>query len=89
MTNKELPEELESFIKNSKWIFAKTMPEIPHYYIVRDSLSDDDKKLFDEFDKYIEINGYSKKFYSKEYTYLDIDEYKYWVIDNILNRARI
>ena len=89
MTNKELPEELKSFIKNSKWIFAKTMPEIPHYYIVRDSLSDDDKKLFDEFDKYIEINGYSKKFYSKEYTYLDIDEYKYWVIDNILNRARI
>ena len=37
------------------------MPGIPHYYIVKDDLSNDDKKLFDEFDEYIKMNGYSKK----------------------------
>jgi hypothetical protein len=65
------------------------MPGIPHYYIVKDDLSNDDKKLFDEFDEYIKMNGYSKKFYSKKYIYLNIDDYKYWVIDNILNREKI
>jgi hypothetical protein len=65
------------------------MPGIPHYYIVKDDLSNKGKKLFDKFDEYIKINGYSKKFYSKKYTYLDIGDYKYWVIDNILNRAKI
>jgi len=49
----------------------------------------DDKKLFDEFDEYIKMNGYSKKFYSKKHIYLDVDDYKYWVIDNILNKAKI
>ena len=65
------------------------MPGIPHYYIVKDDLSNDDKKLFDEFDEYIKTNGYSRKFYSKKYIYLNIDDYKYWVIDNILNKAKI
>ena len=78
-----------NLIEQNKWIFAKTMPGIPHYYIVKDDLSNDDKKLFDEFDEYIKMNGYSKKFYSKKYIYLNIDDYKYWVIDNILNREKI
>ena len=76
-------------IKQNKWVFAKTMPEIPHYYIVRGDLAYDEKKIFDEFSRYIKENGYTKNFYSKEYTYLDIGGYKYWVIDDILNRARI
>jgi hypothetical protein len=76
-------------IENNKWIFAETMPKIPHYYIVKDDLSNGDKKLFDEFDKYIKINGYSGKFYSKIYIYLNINDYKYWAIDNILNREKI
>src|SRR3989344_4547350 len=37
---------LEWFVNRCEWTFAKTMPEIPHYYIVRDNLSDIDKKLF-------------------------------------------
>ena len=65
------------------------MPEIPHYYIARDYLSDDDKKLFDEFGTFIKKNGYTMDFCSKQYTYLNIGNYKYWVIDNILNRAAL
>jgi len=82
----------EKFLKlreNNKWIFAKTMKDIPHEYIIQDGLSKDDKQLFAEFKIYIDKNGYTKKFYSKEYKYIDIYGYKYWVIENILNRTKI
>ena len=32
---------------------------------------------------------YMQKFYTKEYWYIDVGEYKYWVIEDILNRALI
>ena len=78
---------IEDFINKQTWTFAKTMPEIPHYYIIRDTLPDDDRKRFDTFAEYIKENGYPDTFDSKEYTYLKLSNYKYWVIDNILNRA--
>ena len=76
-------------IKNYEWTFAKTMPEIPHYYIVRGNLSKEDQKTFDEFKLFIEKNGYIKKFYEKEYQYTDINGYKYWFIEDILNREKL
>ena len=77
------------FIQDSKWVFTKTMPEIPHHYIVRDDLSVPNQKLFDEFKEFIDKKGYSKKFYEKEYKYIDMEGYKYWIIENILNREEI
>jgi hypothetical protein len=82
-----IPTNVEKFINRNKWIFAKTMSDIPHYYIVRDNLSENDKKLFDEFDVFIKKNGYIAEFYSKQYIYFNTGNYKYWVIENILNRA--
>lgn len=84
---KEYIQYIENFIKQCTWTFAKTMPEIPHYYVVRDILSNDDKKTFDAFGEYIKRNGYSDSFASKRYDYLNAGVYKYWIIDNILNRA--
>lgn len=83
------PIHILDFIDRHQWTFAKTMPEIPHWYIVRDHLSDDDRKLFDEFEAFIRKNGYTKLFYSKPFTYFEIGEYKYWLDENILNRDRI
>ncbi len=79
---------LDLILKN-KWIFAKTMPKIPHYYLVRDNLSEKDKKLFDELKVNLNKNGYIKEFQSKEYRYFDIYNYEYWIIENILNREEI
>ncbi len=81
--------DVKKFINRNKWVFAKTMPEIPHCYIVRDSLSENDKKLFDEFDMFIRKNGYTTKYYSKQYTYFNVGNYRYWMIENILNRAEL
>jgi len=38
------------------------MAEIPHYYIVRDNLSENNKKLFDEFDMFIKRMAILKSF---------------------------
>jgi len=84
-----LPKEIEEFLNRGVFIFAKTMPEIPHFYVVKDNLNDNDKKLFDEFAIYITKYGYTKMFYGKEYNYLEEDKYKYWIIENILNREVI
>lgn len=80
---------IENFIDELSWIFAKTMTQIPHYYIIRDNLSTKKRKIFDEFNKYIKMKGYESLFDSKLYNYLNIGNYKYWIIDNILNKAKI
>lgn len=78
----------EEFIDSVKWQFAKTMPEIPHEYIVIDKHPDKSDEI-NTFIAEIEKNGYKKSFYGKEYKYLEINGYKYWVIENIINRAKI
>ena len=79
----------DDFLNKQNWIFAKTMVQIPHYYIVRDNLSPEDKVIFDNLKKEIEEKGYFEEFQGKNYQYLNIGSYKYWVIDNILNRTKI
>lgn len=81
--------KFKNFLSGEKWTFAKTMPEIPHHYIVKEKLSKEDQKLYDEFYYYVKKNGYSEEFYGKEYRYYDLDGYKYWFIENILNREKI
>lgn len=79
----------EKFVHLFHWTFAKTMPEIPHFYIVRDKLSDEDKNTFDDFVAYISTNGYSRMFGAKNYKYINIENFKYWVDENILNREEL
>jgi len=78
----------ENLIDSVKWRFAKTMPEIPHEYIVTNDYPEKRAEIA-EFTAEIEQNGYSKTFFTKTYKYLNIGGYKYWVIENIINRAKI
>ncbi len=85
---RDLQKQTTALISSLDWTFAKTMPEIPHEYIVTDHYPKQSKeinKLIEEIAK----NGYAKPFYGKEYKYLEINGYKYWVIENIINRAKI
>lgn len=79
----------DDFLNKQNWIFAKTMSEIPHYYIVRDNLLSEEKAIFDDLKKDLKEKGYFEEFQGKNYQYLNIGEYKYWVIDNILNRIKV
>lgn len=82
--------DIENFRNQQVWEFAKTMSDNPHYYIVRDKLSEENRKSFDKFSGYIRRNGYIGWFNSSRYKYCNFDSYKYWVSGgNILNRATL
>lgn len=80
--------KFSELINNMDWQFAKTMPEIPHEYIIVDDYPEKSVEI-KSFIGTINQVGYTKTFYGKEYKYLEIDDYKYWTIDNIINRAKI
>jgi len=71
------PNELNEFVNQEKWTYAKTMPEWPHEYIVRERV---DEALFAKLVKHIRANGYEGKFYSKSITYYDEDDMVYWTM---------
>jgi hypothetical protein len=50
-----LPEALRKFVDSVQWTFAKTMPEWPHEYIVRERV---DEALFVQLMSHIRANGY-------------------------------
>jgi len=89
-------EEIHFFLdKEANFTFAKTMENIPHSWICRKNFSDN---KFLKVMTFIQQNGYSDEFYSREYIYYDIGKYKYWVMTDddgvddstaIINRAKI
>lgn len=75
---------IKPFIDSCTWTFAKTMARIPHEYIVREKVKAED---FDRLAEFIKNNSVPEKFFKKTYYYSYIGSYKYWVIENIINRA--
>ena len=87
----KLPDNLKKFTEDSIWIFAKTMPEWPHEYIVRDKV---DESLFLLLVNHIRVYGYEGRFYRKKITYFDDGDLVYWTMGApieetiIINRCR-
>jgi hypothetical protein len=85
------PNALRLFVDSTQWTFAKTMPERPHEYIVRDRV---DEGLFEQLIYHIRENGYEGRFYQKGIIYYDEDEMVYWTMGApreetiIINRCR-
>ena len=71
------PDEIKAFINSSKWTYAKTMPEYPHYYIVRHP---DNEDMFVKTVEYIRMHGYEGRFYKQKNIYFDDTEYSYWTM---------
>ena len=86
-----LPEDLRKFVSEVKWTYAKTMPQWPHEYIVRERVDED---LFVRLVQHIRANGYEDKFYRNSLTYFDYDGMVYWTMGapvektTIINRCR-
>jgi hypothetical protein len=84
-------DDIARFIESNSWAFAKTMPQDPHWYVVRSRC--DDEEAFEEFVMHIREHGYLEMFEGREYTYFDIGEFKYWTmgspleVTTIINRA--
>ena len=85
--------EILQFIGDHEWVFAKTMPQIPHWYTLRrNSQRDED---FSAFVVEIEFRGIQRQFGQSWFTYLDFDGWTYWTmgepVENttLINRAKL
>lgn len=91
MEKPALSSELQDFIQSVQWTYAKTMPDWPHEYIVRNRV---DEKHFIKLVTHIRSFGYEGKFYKRPITYFDHDGMTYWTMGapldetTIINRCR-
>ena len=84
VTPKDLA-RVREYIAAFDWKFAKTMPQWPHWYVVRDWGR---KRDFDFFAKFIDKSGYLDQWGQNHWKYLVVDHFKYWVCDDVLNRGK-
>src|SRR5664279_5953047 len=80
------PENLRNFVREAKWTFAKTMPEWPHEYIVRERV---DQNLFQQLACHIRANGHEERFYQEKYIYFEEDGMLYWTMDALISETTI
>ena len=67
-----------------EWKFAKSMPQWPHWYVLRE---DGSAREFDFIARLIEQFGYPDKWGTRTDCYLVIGKFKYWAIDNVLESS--
>ena len=86
-----LPTPLREFVDSEEWTFAKTMPEWPHEYLVRDRV---DTQLFEALVRHIFEHGEEGRFYRRVLIYFAEDGLLYWTMggpveeETIINRCR-
>ena len=78
--------EARAFVTANTWTFAKTMPQMPHWYVVRDKCGESD---FTGFAAYIRAHGEARVFSNRTYVYLDLDRYSYWTMGNPLSETTV
>jgi len=85
-------DSIKKFISKNNWLLAKSMPDTPHWYVLRNPTNSIE---FDLFANYIHANGVLRKWGSYGYIYLDIDSFTYWTMNNsegeksLINRAEL
>ncbi len=71
-------DHVRTVLEAAGWVFAKTMPENPHWYTLRKTWSDD--AAFVEVVEFIRRHGYREKFKGSRYTVMVIGGHKYWTM---------
>ncbi len=91
MSVQGFPDQLRAFVERERWTFAKTMPEWPHEYIVRERV---DEGLFERLVVHIRSHGYEGRFYERTIIYYEEAGLVYWTMGapvsetTIVNRCR-
>jgi hypothetical protein len=86
-------DEIRTFIDGHEWVFAKTMPQIPHWYTLKRNAKSSEG--FMAFVQEIRLRGVVRLFGSRSFTYLDLDGWTYWTMGapveetTLINRARL
>ena len=90
---------VEKFIAGVEWRFAKTMPQWPHWYVMK-HWNPGREAEFMELVRLIFEEGQDEKWgigteHERTVRYYSAGDYKYWVVDptigetNLINRARL
>jgi hypothetical protein len=85
------PDHIRAFVDRERWTFARTMPEWPHEYLVRNRV---EETLFEATVEHIRTYGYEGRFYRRPITYFDEGDRVYWTMGapiaetTIINRCR-
>lgn len=92
---------VDNFLLAREWRFAKSMPRIPHWYIVKDKLPKNTKNGVNLQEEFVNAVVFMREFGTQErwgawvFTYYYLGEYKYWTMGApleqtiIINRARV
>jgi len=80
------PRGVRTFVDGQLWTFAKTMPQWPHEYIVRDRV---DERLFVRLVEHIRAHGYEGHFYQKTIVYFEEAGMVYWTMGAPLHETTI
>jgi hypothetical protein len=86
-------DELRSFVQESTWTFAKSMPQTPHQYTL--GVTPRTKDFLSAWSFISDRRAISKKWGETTYTYLDTDGWQYWTMGSpleqtaLINRAAI
>ncbi len=76
-------EEIKRAIDEAHWQATDYLS--PHEYV----LSRDYPEMHEALKTYLLDHGYTGRFLDREYTYTNIGPYRYWIVDGVLNRARL
>lgn len=76
-------DEAKDYVKKVRWQYAKTYPKAPHEYTVLSWKPELQKEMVD-FAKLIRQQGRDEYYYKKKFKVLDIDEYEYWTMDEVV-----
>lgn len=82
MTNKTIEELVESF----KWTFAKSMPNNPHFYIVKGEV---DPRDYERLYWYIYDHPIIVRWWRKDYKAAVIGNRLYWIMTDDVTESRI
>jgi hypothetical protein len=69
--------EIHEFINSVEWTYAKTMPQWPHEYIVKD---DENCNLFMKLNRFIDEHDEPGRFYNRLVHYYRVGNLIYWTM---------
>jgi hypothetical protein len=83
----ELIEQARAFVARKQWIFAKTMPENPHHYVVLfHQQTEEDREGYSALRELITRHGWKRRWHGRMWKTYTLDDHDYWTIHPVINR---